>query len=162
DALPRRDPEMRARAALPVAAALVLASAAALGGPFDLKGTQPHDLDAQTLPEDVFNKCSACHSGSTDNNNMMFRPWDTWAGTMMANAARDPLFLAALSGAEQDVPGSGTYCLRCHTPQAFVRGDATPGFGTALTDDDKQGVACDACHRSTDPSVGLNGQPPVD
>jgi hypothetical protein len=71
---------------------------------------------------------------------------------MMAQAARDPLFLAALTVAEQDAPGVGTFCIRCHSPQGFVKGNATPGLGTALDDDDKQGVACDACHRSVDPS----------
>ena len=107
-------------------------------------------------------KCSSCHAGGVDDNGAHYRPWDSWSGTMMANAARDPLFLAALTVAEQDLPGAGTFCLRCHTPQAFVRGDATPGLGTALTDDDKEGVACEACHRSVDPSQPLGMGPPPD
>jgi hypothetical protein len=154
---------VRARIGGPaLASALILGALPALAGPFDLEGTQPHDLDAQNPPEDVESKCSACHAGSVDDDGKHFRPWDSWSGTMMANAARDPLFLAALTVAEQDVPGAGAYCLRCHTPQAFVRGDVTDGFGAALGDDDKQGVACEACHRSTDPSVGLGTNPPVD
>jgi hypothetical protein len=71
---------------------------------------------------------------------------------MMANAVRDPLFLAALTVAEQDAPGVGAYCLRCHTPKGFVRGNAT-GVGAALSADDKQGVDCEACHRSIDASI---------
>ena len=75
----------------------------------------------------------------------------------MANATRDPLFLAALTVSEQDAPGSGAYCLRCHTPKGFVKGHAT-GVGAALDADDQQGVDCEACHRSIDASVA---QPPV-
>lgn len=150
-------------AALLLGSALLFANARASAGQFDDPlGTQPHDLDMADPPEDVENKCAACHTGGTDDNGALYRPWDSWSGTMMANAARDPLFLAALTVAEQDAPGAGTYCLRCHSPQAFVRGDATPGFGTALTDDDKEGVSCEGCHRSTDPSQPLGGKPPVD
>lgn len=144
------------------AGALASGALAAHAGPFDLPGTQPHALDSATPPEDTVSKCSSCHAGGVDDDGHHYRPWDTWSGTMMANAARDPLFLAALTVAEQDAPGVGTYCIRCHSPQAFARGDATPGFGTALTDDDKQGVACEACHRSVDPSQPLNGGPPPD
>ncbi len=56
----------------------------------------------------------------------------------MANAARDPLFLAALSVAEQDSAGSGQFCLRCHTPKGFVKGNAT-GIGQQLDTDDLEG-----------------------
>ena len=51
---------------------------------------------------------------------------------MMANATRDPLFLAALTVAEQDAPGAGAYCLRCHTPQGVREGSTPPGVGAAL------------------------------
>ena len=76
----------------------------------------------------------------------------------MANATRDPLFLAALTVAEQDAPGAGAYCLRCHTPKGFVKGHAT-GTGAALDADDNQGVDCEACHRSIDAS---KAQPAVE
>ena len=139
----------RAGAAGALGALLFLAGASFAGPLDDLKGTAPHALDAQTPPEDVASKCSACHSGGTDQGGLRHRPWDSWAGTMMANAARDPLYLAALTVAQQDSPGIGTFCIRCHSPQAFVRGDAADGFGNALTADDREGVACEACHRST-------------
>jgi hypothetical protein len=45
---------------------------------------------------------------------------------MMANAARDPVFFAALAVANQDLPSVGTFCIRCHAPIGFVRGHATP------------------------------------
>jgi len=116
------------------------------------EGTQPGGLDAAAPPADIASECSSCHSGSRDDNGQLFRPFDTWAGTMMANAMRDPLFLAALTVAEQDVPGSGSYCLRCHTPKGFVKGNAS-GTGAALDADDLQGVECEACHRSIDGSL---------
>ncbi|MCC6554432.1 MAG: hypothetical protein IT372_15750, partial [Polyangiaceae bacterium] len=75
-------------------------------------------------------------------------PVDTWVGTMMGNAARDPVFFAALAVANQDQPGIGSFCLRCHSPIGYVRGHATPPDGTAFDNIDKQGVGCDTCHRA--------------
>jgi MYXO-CTERM domain-containing protein len=76
-----------------------------------------------------------------------YLPFTSWAGTMMANAARDPVFFAALTVANQDEPGIGTFCLRCHAPQSYVRGHATPPDGSAFDAIDEQGVGCDSCHR---------------
>lgn len=150
---------MRRELASILATSIVLASGAALADPFALHGTQPHDLDAQTPPEDVVNKCQSCHAGGVDDDGKAYRPWDTWSGTMMANAVRDPLYLAALTVANQDTPGIGELCLRCHSPEAWVRGDTSDGFGAMLTDDDREGVACEGCHRSIDPSAT---NPPID
>ena len=135
-----------------------LGAALAGAAPVAVEGTQPGGLAGGTPPADVASKCSSCHAGGSDQDGKTFRPWDTWSGTMMANATRDPLFLAALTVSEQDVPGSGAYCLRCHTPKGFVKGHAT-GTGAALDADDNQGVECEACHRSVD---GSKAQPAVD
>lgn len=133
----------------PLFAAILLTAGVAAADP----GTQPHELDNTNPPENTDAKCRSCHSGGTDDDNKYFRPWDTWAGTMMSQAARDPLFLAALSVAEQDSAGIGsTVCWRCHSPQGFVKGNAAVSLGTMLDDDDKEGVACEACHRSVDGS----------
>src|SRR5262245_5988328 len=78
-------------------------------------GTPPGGL-AGGSPIETAANCKSCHGGFLTDANTMFMPWDTWAGSMMANAARDPLFLAAVTVAEQDHPGSGSFCLRCHTP----------------------------------------------
>ena len=139
------------RSSFALSAALMLAASAAAADP----GTQPHELDGTNPPENTDAKCRSCHAGGIDDDGKAFRPWDTWAGTMMAQAARDPLFLAALTVAEQDSPGIGTLCWRCHSPQGFVKGNATPALGTMLDDDDREGVACDACHRSLDPSMTM-------
>ena len=127
-------------------------------------GTQPGDLafGGQFADADT---CAGCHSGSVMGD-AGYLPFDSWAGTMMANSMRDPLFFAALGVANHDSPGSGTFCIRCHAPIAFVRGNATPSDGSAIEPPiapstsslDVQGVACDTCHRAR-PS-GAPGEPP--
>jgi Cytochrome c554 and c-prime len=111
-----------------------------------LKGTKPGDLAFPDFTD--ADTCASCHGGGISGDTS-FLPSDTWAGTMMANAARDPVFFAALAVANQDKPGLGTYCLRCHSPTAFVSGHATPPDGSAFDDIDKQGIGCDTCHRAT-------------
>jgi hypothetical protein len=69
--------------------------------------------------------CLDCHDGPA--NATATTPGGHWKGSMMANAARDPLMYAALAIANQDVPGiGGTFCLRCHSPAGFTGGHATP------------------------------------
>jgi hypothetical protein len=123
--------------------------------PFGLAGTGPGDLadgDAG-VPVQGAAYCQTCHGQDPTVPNdpgADWLPYDTWAGTMMANAARDPLFLAALTVANQDKPGIGTFCLRCHTNAGFVRGNATIPDGSQLDDNDMQGVGCEVCHRASD------------
>lgn len=115
----------------------------------ELLGTQPGEVPADGFVDADY--CGQCHGGGI-NGDYSFLPTDTWAGTMMANAARDPVFFAALTIANQDVPDVGTYCIRCHTPLGFVRNHATPADGSLLDNIDKQGVGCDVCHRATQTS----------
>jgi hypothetical protein len=138
---------------LPVLPVLVVAVAAmrtAHGA-----GTPPGGL-AGGAPIASAADCKRCHGGFPTDDGKLYMPWDTWAGSMMANAARDPLFLASLTIAEQDRPGSGGFCLRCHTPSAYVASHTTPGDGSALDDVDREGVQCAVCHRSVDGS-----KPPI-
>src|SRR5690242_2574004 len=60
---------------------------------FTPHGTQPGLLYDIQPPEP---QCSACHSiaGGDPATSPEFRPFSTWAGSMMANATRDPLFFA--------------------------------------------------------------------
>jgi hypothetical protein len=137
---------------------------------FTPRGTQPgltHELlDAES--------CSGCHTGAFDDAHL---PYPGWAGSMMANAARDPLFWAALDVANQDgidngAAGVGDYCLRCHVPQGWYGGrvrklrdvpstnvpdeDVIDGVdGCKLTGrhdfsdfgNDYGGLSCQFCHR---------------
>lgn len=134
--------------------AFTLLCRGAAGGIADLKGTAPNSLPNGGEFESSVS-CAGCHASVLDQPRD-YMPSDTWTGTMMANAWRDPVFTAALTIANQDVPGVGTFCLRCHTPIGFQRGRATPPDGSALDADaqpgvviDGQGVGCDVCHRVT-------------
>lgn len=110
-------------------------------------GTQPGELAIPLEPPEY---CVECHRGFADS------PWEAWEGTMMANAMRDPLFLAALTIAEQDITGIGDFCLRCHTPVGWLEGRCVPGDGSMLIASDYEGISCDVCHRMTYPEDGVN------
>ncbi|MBK8229142.1 MAG: T9SS type A sorting domain-containing protein [Candidatus Eisenbacteria bacterium] len=110
---------------------------------FHQPGTQP--FGAGTFQDRTL--CGICHGGY----NQAVEPDFNFQGSMMAQAARDPLFFACLTVAEQDAPGSGDLCLRCHTPGGWMSGRSNPTNGTALSGIDRDGVGCDPCHRAVDP-----------
>jgi uncharacterized membrane protein YgcG len=125
---------------------MLSAAAASSAGIDDLGGTKPGELPSGGKFIDA-DGCAQCHGGGVAGDTS-YLPSDTWAGTMMANAARDPVFFAALAIANQDAPGVGTYCIRCHAPIGFVRGHATPADGSSLDKVDSQGIGCEVCHRA--------------
>ena len=111
-------------------------------------GTQPNELTAPIRSATV---CGDCHG--------FYAAYDadsTWKGTMMANAARDPLFHAALTVARQDEPASGDLCIRCHAPRAWLFGRSEPALISNLEKDDFESVQCDFCHRL---NTGPTGTP---
>ncbi|PWU15338.1 MAG: hypothetical protein C5B50_15540 [Verrucomicrobia bacterium] len=110
-----------------------------------LPGTQPMEHAFAFRP--VAN-CKLCHAGTT---NGLADPFLSWQGSMMGQAARDPVFRAALAVANQDLPGSGEYCIRCHSPRAWLEGRSTAPDASALKEDDLNGVSCDVCHHLVDP-----------
>jgi hypothetical protein len=118
----------------------------ALVVPTDIQqpGSQPGEVANLESP----NKCDNCHGGY----NTATEPAHNWRGSMMANAARDPLFWATVAIAEQDFNGSGDLCIRCHSPPGWQGGRSTPTDGSALTTADAEGVTCDSCHKMTNPS----------
>lgn len=122
---------------------------------FDLPGTHP--LEAGTL-DDPATACTACHAGYDQSVEM----WHNWRGSMMANAARDPLFLATMAIAEQQAPSVGDLCLRCHTPGGWQEGRSTDTSGGQLTAKDRQGVQCDYCHRMVNPHYEEGVSPAAD
>ena len=141
------------------AIAIALPVVLAIASDFTGNGTQPplyYNLDIPSI-------CASCHAGTDNGHNV--RPHTTWAGSMMANAGRDPLFWAALDVANNDVPGIGEWCLRCHSPGGWLEGRVTLPTGTADgctlsgeidgTDNDFEGLDCAFCHR-----MEVNSNPP--
>jgi hypothetical protein len=108
-----------------------------------MPGTQ--ELQVSTF--DPSSNCEMCH-GQYDPE---VSPYETWSGSMMAHATRDPMFWAALPIAEQDFGGSGDLCIRCHSPSGWYDGRSQPTDGSALTGDDFDGVSCEFCHKLTNP-----------
>jgi len=125
-----------------------------------LPGTQPNEHNFQF--RDVKN-CAMCHSETPNGKN---DPFFSWQGGMMAQAARDPVFRAALAIANQDLPGSGEFCIRCHAPRAWLEGASAVTDGSSLTNDYLNGVSCDVCHHMVNPlseeAKKLAKQTPVD
>jgi len=152
----RKSPLAR-RHVLLACAALGLWASAALAGPFTGNGTQP-GLAFSLLKA---SNCRACHGNYDAAHDV--EPWPTWAGSMMAQAARDPLFWAALDVANHDAPNVGDWCLRCHVPDGWLAGRSEPPAGSTdgcalsgpldAASNDFDGVACHFCHRMmTNPS----------
>ncbi|HET9951622.1 MAG TPA: FlgD immunoglobulin-like domain containing protein [Candidatus Eisenbacteria bacterium] len=110
---------------------------------FTLPGTQP--FGGGTF--DTSGVCVTCHSAYLGGS----QPGRNFQGSMMAQAGRDPIFFACVTVAEQDAPGAGDLCLRCHMAFGWMRGRSQPTDGSQMISSDRDGVACDLCHRMTDP-----------
>jgi hypothetical protein len=111
----------------------------------DFPASQP--FEAATFEDPDLN-CKTCHG----EYNYLVEPWYQWKGSMMAQAMRDPLFLACLAVAEQDAPSVGDLCLKCHTPAGWLEGRSVDTGGGLLDNPrDRQGIDCDFCHRLVDP-----------
>jgi hypothetical protein len=123
-----------------------------------MPGTQPGEAGNAETPD----KCDNCHGGYS----LGVEPAFNWRGSMMAQAARDPLWLACLTTALQDSiwatgnPNAGDICIRCHSPVGWLEGRSDPTNTAALTSTDFDGVQCDFCHRMIDPLAELR-QPDV-
>ncbi len=121
---------------------------------FFLPGTQPDPGGTELAVIEPSGNCSGCHGGF-----VVFalpldaEPYRNWAGSMMAQAGRDPIFHACLTIANQDAADSGDLCIRCHSPAGWLGGRSTPTDGSALVAGtaDFDGVNCHFCHRLVDP-----------
>ena len=115
------------------------------------EGSQPDPTGYDYVVMSRFN-CINCHSFEDDQNpDEVVPPYNNWVSSMMAQSSRDPIFHAAMTIANQDAHDSGTFCIRCHMPGGFLQGRAMPADGSALIEDDFDGVSCDICHRMVDP-----------
>ena len=123
---------------------------------FRLSGTQMGGVDQVRFRSST--NCRICH-GDFDP---VSAPYDAWAGSLMAQAGRDPLFMAQMTNANQDVANVGTFCMRCHVPMSYVSGHALPPDGSALDARDLDGVTCHLCHSMVDPIYQPGVSPPED
>ena len=154
------------RSALVVTSALTLSLLAApVSAQIFQPGSQPlgsGHADALTVPIQTSGGCARCHSMYASDGD--YEPFDSWRGSMMANAERDMVARAALAIAEEDVPGAADFCVRCHSPFTWYNGgstrpeyDTVSGIGRFQPDDasalssDLDGVVCMSCHRAEDP-----------
>jgi hypothetical protein len=138
-------PKLSVAAALLAPVALLAFAVVTVPTDIQLPGTQPGEIQALQTP----NKCDNCHGGY----DLAVEPAHGWRGGMMAQAGRDPIFWATMAVAEQDFPGAGDLCLRCHAAEGWLGGRSTPTDGSGLQAADSHGVSCDLCHRMTDPDA---------
>lgn len=144
--------------AIPLAG--VLAAAGTFADPittptdFFTPGSQPLDRIESFETAQV---CAFCHGGYQAEH----EPYRPWVGSLMGQATRDPVFQAAVAIANQDAPGAGVSCYRCHAPMGEVEGRVTPD-GSQLIDFDFEGISCSICHRMVDPEYTPGQSPSVD
>jgi hypothetical protein len=132
---------------------------------FEMPGTQPDPSNSVLFPIIDSLNCILCH-GDYDQAFPPLpaeaEPYRNWAGSMMAQAGRDPMFWAALTVANQDADFGGDLCLRCHAPAGWLGGRSEPTDGTGLQHQtaDFEGVTCHVCHRLVNP-VYVEGESPA-
>ncbi len=109
--------------------------------------------------------CAECHSNSSsadamrDPNGDTVGFFDLWQSSMMANAARDPLWRAVVSAESALFSDSEDVientCMRCHAPMA-ASGSGTASLDTRADAADlgRDGVACAVCHQITPEGLG--------
>ena len=117
----------------------------------------------------VSGRCALCHNMLVDAAANDVSIEVAWRPTMMANAARDPYFLAKVSTEvahnphlEETIEDT---CATCHTPMAHTQATAD-NSSTALLDDGfldpggerhaeaLDGVSCTLCHQIEDAGLG--------
>jgi hypothetical protein len=121
----------------------------------ELPGTEPFH---GAVLEDPDISCATCHG----NYDLAVEPWHNWRGSMMAQAMRDPMFLACLAVAEQDAPSVGDLCIRCHSPGGWQEGRSIDTSGDMINPKDRHSVHCDFCHREVDQNYVPGVSPPTD
>jgi MYXO-CTERM domain-containing protein len=149
---------MRARGSLRSIAlpALSLVAVSVFGAPAGAVPTEPNTL---VNPMASAMQCQNCHTfdnAEEHQGDPLYAPFVGWQGSMMANAARDPVFWAGVAIASQDeeTPGTTAECVRCHSPRAFVEGRGDAISIDQLQPGDLEGVTCELCHRAMeDPGV---------
>jgi hypothetical protein len=110
--------------------------------------------------------CGQCHTASDtalrDPAGRDVSPVALWRPSMMALAARDPLYLAVLAEERARAPGDAATvdrtCLRCHAPAGSEESGGALGFEELVAGDSpaarlgREGVTCTLCHQ-----IGASG-----
>ena len=92
--------------------------------------------------------CKDCHP----------KHYESWAGSMHAYAADDPIFLAMNEKGQKEA-GIGNFCIKCHAPLAIGSDDATVDRAKlAALPKSQKGVTCYFCH-SIDAVEGQHNNP---
>ena len=140
-------------------------------GPTDVLRLSPQDVigwngDQRGRRFATSATCSACHSNHfaatamRDSAGEEIAPFNLWQGTMMANAARDPLWHAQVSAETKAHPEKQAEieakCMRCHAPMASENAldeGEQPTMAQLYTEGSVDavlgldGVACPLCHQ---------------
>ncbi len=115
-------------------------------------GTQPNPNGNEFMRVLPSQNCTFCHSDFSPT----FAPFDTWVSSMMAQSARDPVWHAGLAIANQDAHLAGEFCIRCHSPGAWLGGRSASGTTDDFIIEDFDGINCHFCHRVVNPELGPN------
>jgi len=150
----------------PRIAIAVAAAAAALLGVARASGTFAGEGGAPAAPSPLFatsDRCLACHNGMTTASGEDVSIGSAWRASIMANAARDPYWQAAVRREVTDYPKATALiedeCAACHAPMARFQAHASGqrlevfahlGAGPRGVDGDAaalDGVSCSLCHQ---------------
>jgi hypothetical protein len=128
-------------------------------------GTQPLNNGGKFAEIVSATACTGCHANyGTQDPFLVVEPYKTWASSMMGQSARDPVFYAALTLANQNADQGGAYCIRCHVPSAYLGGRAgvegQPTDGSNFTEMDLQGVSCNGAGER-EPGSARGEQQPI-
>ncbi|MFK7927951.1 MAG: hypothetical protein AB8H79_07165, partial [Myxococcota bacterium] len=124
---------------------------------------RPRTADGEYAASHVV--CAECHTATDqavalkDASGRSVGPADLWPGSMMAHAARDPIFRASVAieaqAAGADADAVEAECLRCHAPAAWAEhtlaGVDPPSLSTlsdsgVFSDLARDGANCMGCH----------------
>ncbi|KAA3598111.1 MAG: T9SS C-terminal target domain-containing protein [Calditrichaeota bacterium] len=112
--------------------------------------------------------CQNCHTGSGSiltENGVDISPITDWRSTMMANAAKDPLWRAKVSAEVAENPALQTVieskCTKCHSPMGYTQAIHNGQSGYSIQEMENStlaldGVSCTACHQIKNTNFGQN------
>lgn len=163
--------------AVAIGAGLVLVAGYGVAFAQDGDAPQPEPFEGQPLPTDKnaffagAGACTSCHTNMVDESGADVSIDAYWRSTMMANAARDPYWLASVRVETLGAPGLKDViedkCTTCHMPMARTTvavQDEAPGLlhgDGGLADPDhplhalaNDGVSCTLCHQVEPEGLG--------